>query len=123
MTPQTRAASATAILVALIALSGCATKNTPPPLYGWQGYEKNVDTYFRQDRESLNTQTQQMEADMQKMRAANQTTPPGYQAHLGLLYGKQGDMQRFQENLQAEKQQFPEAGGFVDFLLRSFNKK
>ena len=104
-------------------LGGCASKNTPPPLYGWEGYEKNIDSYFRPDRQSLNAQAQLMEADMQKIRAANQAMPPGFQAHLGLLYGKQGDMQRFEQHLQAEKQQFPEGGGFIDFLLRSFTKK
>lgn len=111
------------VLLTLLALSGCATQKGLQPLYGWEGYEKNIDTYFRQDTLSLDAQAQLMEADLQKMRAAQKTTPPGYQAHLGLLYGKQGDMQRFQQNLEVEKQQFPEASGFVDFLLRSFNKK
>lgn len=125
MTPRTRQASAVLAptLLALLLLGGCASKNTPPPLYGWEGYEKNIDSYFRPDRQSLNAQAQLMEADMQKIRAANQAMPPGFQAHLGLLYGKQGDMQRFEQHLQAEKQQFPEGGGFIDFLLRSFTKK
>jgi hypothetical protein len=44
-------------------------------------------------------------------------------AHLGLLYGKQGDMARFQQHLEAEKRQFPESQAFVDFLLRQFKPK
>ena len=35
-----------AMMVAMLALTGCANK-APPPLYGWNGYEKNLDTYFR----------------------------------------------------------------------------
>jgi hypothetical protein len=108
-----------ALLATVLALTGCAHK-PPPTLYGWNGYEKNLDTYFRNDRESLDTQAKLMEDDLQKMRAAGKATPPGYQAHMGLLYGKQGDMARFQQHLQDEKAQFPESETFVDFLLRKF---
>ena len=107
------------VLATVLALSGCANK-APPTLYGWNGYEKNLDTYFRNDHASLDTQAKRMEDDLQKMRTAGQATPPGYQAHLGLLYGKQGDLVRFQQHLQAEKTQFPESETFVDFLLRKF---
>lgn len=110
------------LTVALLVLSGCANKPVTPPLYGWNGYEKNIDTYFRGDRESLDTQAKLMEDDLQKMRAGSKAIPPGYQAHMGLLYGKQGDMDRFQMHLEAEKQQFPESGSFIDFLLRKFKK-
>lgn len=110
------------LLATLLALTGCANK-APPPLYGWNGYEKNLDTYFRGDRESLDTQAKQMEDNLQKIRAAGQATPPGFQAHLGLLHGKQGDLARFQQHLQAEKEQFPESETFVNFLLRKFKSK
>ena len=110
------------VLFALLALSGCANKTTVPPLYGWEKYEKNVDTYFRADRESLDSQAKLMEDDLVKMRSTGKALPPGYQAHMGLLYGKQGDMARFQEHLEAEKKQFPESETFIDFLLRKFNK-
>ncbi len=108
-----------ALMATILALTGCANK-APPPLYGWNGFEKNLDTYFRGDRESLDTQSKRMEEDLQKMRAAGKATPPGYQAHLGLLHGKQGDLARFQQHLQAEKAQFPESETFVNFLLRKF---
>lgn len=111
-----------AMMVAMLALTGCANK-APPPLYGWNGYEKNLDTYFRGDRESLDTQAKQMEDNLRKIRSAGQATPPGYQAHLGLLHGKQGDLARFQQQLQAEKEQFPESETFVNFLLRQFKPK
>lgn len=111
-----------ALLATLLALTGCANK-APPPLYGWNGYEKNLDTYFRGDRESLDTQVKQMENNHQKIRIAGQATPPGFQAHLGLLHGKQGDLARFQQYLEAEKEQFPESETFVNFLLRKFKTK
>jgi len=122
-TPQpSRTAAKVALLVLALSLGGCANK-AAPPLYGWHGFEQNLDTYFRQDRESPDTQAKRMEDDLQKIRAAGQATPPGYMAHLGLLYGKQGDLARFQQHLEAEKQQFPESQTFVDFLLRKFQSK
>lgn len=117
-----RTAAKVALLALALSLGGCANK-APPPLYGWHGFEQHLDTYFRQDRESPDTQAKRMEDDLQKIRAAGQATPPGYMAHLGLLYGKQGDLARFQQHLEAEKQQFPESQNFVDFLLRKFKSK
>ena len=118
-----RTAAKVALLALALSLGGCANHKPAPPLYGWQGFEQNLDTYFRQDRESPDTQAKRMEDDLQKIRAAGQATPPGFMAHLGLLYGKQGDMARFQQHLEAEKQQFPESQAFVDFLLRQFKPK
>jgi hypothetical protein len=112
-----------ALLGTSVMLAGCAGPKGPPPLYGWSGYQSNLDTFFRQDKAGLDEQIQSMETHKQKMLSANQALPPGYHAHLGLLYGKQGNMARFQQDLTAEKQQFPEAESFVDFLLRSFKSK
>jgi hypothetical protein len=121
--PRVPARIKTVVLLAtVLSLTGCANK-APPPLYGWHGFEKNLDTYFRGDRESLDTQAKRMEDDLQKMRAAGQAVPPGYQAHLGLLHGKQGDLARFQQHLQAEKSLFPESETFVNFLLRQFKSR
>ena len=118
-----RTTAKVALLALALSLGGCANHKPPPPLYGWHGFEQNLDTYFRQDRESPDTQAKRMEDDLQKIRAAGQATPPGFMAHLGLLYGKQGDMARFQQHLEVEKQQFPESQTFVDFLLRQFKPK
>ncbi len=113
-----------AALGASVVLAGCASgPKGPPPLYGWSGYQSNLDTYFRKDKAGLDEQIQSMETNKQKILAANQALPPGYQAHLGLLYGKQGNMARFQQDLTAEKQQFPEAESFDDLLLRSSKSK
>ena len=104
----------------VISLSGCATR--PASLYQWQGYQKNVNDYFRADRQSLETQAISMEEDLQKIRASGGKIPPGYQAHIGLLYGKQGKLDQFAQQMENEKKQFPESGTFVDFLLRNFKK-
>lgn len=101
-------------------LGGCA--NRPPSIYQWQGYENNVDAYLRNDKVSLDAQTQLMEEDLKKIRASGGSVPPGYNAHLGLLYGQQGRLDQFAMQVQAEKKQFPESETFMDFLLRNFKK-
>ena len=110
-----------AALIALVStLGACATKT--PPLYGWQGYQANLDAYFRGSSLSPDVQKQMMEQDLEKMRASGLAVPPGYHAHLGLLYGEQGDLGKFAEQVAQEKSKFPESQTFMDFLLRNFKK-
>lgn len=101
-------------------LAGCAAK--PPTLYQWEGYQNNIDAYFRTDKLSPDAQTQLMEQDLEKIRMGGGIVPPGYHAHLGLLYAKLGNLNKFAEQLSIEKQQYPESGAFIDFLLRNFKK-
>ncbi|NBW50016.1 MAG: DUF4810 domain-containing protein [Betaproteobacteria bacterium] len=103
-----------------LALSGCATK--PATLYQWQAYQAHLDQYFRADNQNLDAQVQSMETDLQKIRVSGGAVPPGYHAHLGLLYGKQGKPDQFMVQMQTEKKLFPESEIYVDFLLRNFRK-
>lgn len=112
--------SMTMVLLACSVLGGCASKQ--PTLYQWEGYQNNVDAYFRTDKLSSVAQTQLMEEDLQKIRMGGGAVPPGYYAHLGLLYGKQGNLDKFAEQMYAEKKQYPESVAFMDFLLRNFKK-
>lgn len=108
------------LLLVCVAFVGCATK--PVTLYQWEGYQNNVDAHFRTNKLSPDAQIQLMEADLQKIRASGAAVPPGYQAHLGLLYGQQGNLDKFAQQVQAERKQFPESETFMDFLLRNFKK-
>jgi len=101
-------------------LSACT--NRPQSLYQWQNYQADVDSYFRSDKLSPEEQTRQMEEGLQKIKANGATPPPGYNAHLGLLYGQQGRPDLFVQQIEAEKLQFPESEKFMDFLLRNFKK-
>ena len=100
--------------------AGCAAK--PVQLYQWEGYQSNLDSYFRADKLGLGEQTQIMEADLKKIKSSGATAPPGYEAHLGLLYGQQGYMDKFATFLLEEKRTFPESSVFIDFLMRNFKK-
>lgn len=110
------------LVLACAALGGCATEPRQPPLYQWGGYQSNVDAYFRTDKLTPDAQIAQMEEGLQKIKASGGAVPPGYNAHLGLLYGQQGKLDQFAVRLQDEKKQFPESGTFMDFLLRNFKK-
>ncbi|MCH2000092.1 DUF4810 domain-containing protein, partial [Achromobacter xylosoxidans] len=48
--------------------------------------------------------------------------PPGFRAHLGMLYLKLGDGAKGLEQLEGEKAAFPESKPFMDFLLRNASK-
>ncbi len=110
-------------LAALAFLSGCAN-NQPKPvsLYQWQAYQRNVDAYFQGDGKSIEAQIVSMEEGLQKIQSDKAVVPPGYLAHLGLLYAKQGKLTEFQQQISAEKEYFPESGIFVEFLVRNFKK-
>ena len=40
-----------------------------------------------------------------------------------MLYGQAGRTDLFEQNLQAERQQFPESSAYVDFLLKKNQKR
>ncbi len=103
-------------------LSGCATPQSQPKLYAWGNYQGSVNDYLRADKVSPETQLQQMEADLERIKLTGGSVPPGYYAHLGLLYGKLGKADQFALQIEAEKKQFPESQTFMNFLTRNFKK-
>jgi hypothetical protein len=109
-----------ALLALVSTLGACAAK--APPLYSWQGYQANLDAYFRGTSLSPDAQAQLMEQDLQKIQGSGSAVPPGYHAHLGLLYAERGDLDKFAQQVQLEKNKFPESQPFMDFLLRNFKK-
>lgn len=106
----------------LSALVGCAT--TTPPLYAWDGYQPQVYSYLKSHgADSPQAQIAVLEEAEQKVRARGAALPPGYQAHLAMLYSKAGQDAKTEERLAAEKAQFPESAPFMDFLMRTFAAK
>ncbi len=99
-------------------VTGCVAP--PKPLYGWDGYQPQVYAYLKDDGgASPEAQIAALEAAEQKVRARGQALPPGYQAHLAMLYAKAGQTDKTAERLATEKEHFPESSGFIDFLTRN----
>jgi len=97
---------------------GCAPK--VPPLYSWGNYEDQVYDYFK--GQSVEKQIIELEKHSQKAKATGTLLPPGFQAHLGLLYSKVGRDDKLAEQLLIEKTNFPESSGFFDGLINKFKK-
>ncbi|WP_254050908.1 DUF4810 domain-containing protein [Zoogloea sp. LCSB751] len=105
---------AAAVLTAALT-TGCA--NRPQSVYYWGDYQPQVYTYFKGEK-GPEDQIQALEATREKAAAQGKPLPPGFQAHLAMLYGQSGRADRMKQNLEAEKQQFPESTTFMDFLLK-----
>ena len=101
-------------------LAGCATQ--PKPLHYWGDYPSVMYSHFN-NAKGQQEQIQALEAMREQARAKGLPLPPGFQAHLGMLYGQSGQAGRLAESLEAEKQQFPEGAPFMDFILKKFQPK
>ncbi len=97
-------------------LGACAQ---PPTLYNWKSYQPEVYAYLKEDGADYAAQAQVLEQNIETARSANQSLPPGFHAHLGMLYLKLGNGEKAVEQLQSEKLAFPESAPFMDFLLRN----
>jgi hypothetical protein len=102
-------------LAASALLAGCAG---PQTLYQWEGYEPQVYEYFKGE-EPKEAQAEALERDLQKIRSTGKAVPPGYHAHLGLLYLSMGKDDQMVQQFNTEKTLFPESGTYMDFLLKN----
>ena len=106
-------------LLAAIGLSGCAA---PKPLYEWNGYQPQLYAHFKGQGKSPEEQILAMEEGAQKAAAKGAKLPPGYHAHLGLLYLNTGRTDQAVAAWNQEKAQFPESTKYIDFLLNNMKK-
>ncbi|MEX8518164.1 MAG: DUF4810 domain-containing protein [Leptothrix sp. (in: b-proteobacteria)] len=103
------------VVLACAALAGCV--QVPKPLYGWGSYQGQVYAYLKGQGDGPQAQISVLEADLQRFRSAGLSAPPGYHAHLGLLYAAAGKDDAAAEQLLTEKTLFPESATYIDFLL------
>jgi hypothetical protein len=97
-------------------LCGCQTPRSTGTLYEWHGYQPQVYQYFK--GESVDRQIIVLEKDLEIMRAHDKVPPPGYYAHLGMLYANVGKGDRAVEMFENEKKSYPESSTYMDFLLK-----
>lgn len=102
-------------------LAGCA--QAPKPLYHWGGYQRQVYEYLKGDGTTPVEQLTVMQAQVEKARAAGSVLPPGFRAHMGMLFLQTGRFDEARQMLEAEKASFPESAHYMDFLLKGMNEK
>jgi hypothetical protein len=105
------------LMAAGLFLTGCAATRSTPLLYQWDGYQPQVYEYFK-GQTSPQQQIDALEQALQQIRAKGNKPPPGFHAQLGMLYASTGKDQQAQQELEAEKQLFPESTTYMDFLLK-----
>ncbi|PRC91715.1 DUF4810 domain-containing protein [Solimicrobium silvestre] len=106
------------LAAASVLLSGCHTQ--PKTLYQWEGYQPQVYQYFK--GESPEQQIAILEKGLEIIKAKGNMPPPGYHAHLGLLYSGIGKQDQVIQEFQTEKTLFPESSAYMDFLLNKMKK-
>ncbi|MGY3916919.1 DUF4810 domain-containing protein [Aeromonas australiensis] len=100
-------------LAAALFSYGCATP--PKPLYNWDEYQESV--YQHLTDQDNGEQIDRLEKNLQKASGKGEKVPPGFHAHLAMLYAQQGRDDLALEHFEKEKQLFPESTTFIDFLL------
>ena len=101
------------VLLSAICFSACA--NMPGPLYSWGNYEDKIYAYLQ--GESPSAQISALQNDLLKIEKKGKKPPPGYYAHLGMLYAEAGDRGQAVSCFIVEKTRFPESAVFMDYLL------
>ena len=102
-------------LLCNLMLTACSTP--PKTLYQWEGYQTQLNSYFK--GESPEAQLEALEAGLEKIKAKNGAVPPGYHAQLGLLYSSIGKDDQMVREFETEKALFPESSTYMNLLLNN----
>ena len=98
------------------ALAGCT--QAPKRLYYWEDFQPQLYEYFKADKSGPEEQLRILDAHAQKARARGAALPPGFRAHLAMIYLRLGRDGEAKQALEAEKASFPESAQYMDFLLK-----
>ncbi len=102
--------------VMALLISGCSGKK---PMYEYSNYS---ETYYQLkqtgDAENTAKWKTSLEESIEKSNARAIRVPPGIYANLGYLYLKVNDTQKGISFFEAEKALYPEAGIFMDNLIK-----
>jgi hypothetical protein len=97
-------------------LVACA--EAPKRLYYWEGFQGQLYVHFKADSSSPEDQLRILDTQAQKARASGAALPPGFRAHLAMIYLRLGRDGEAKQELEAEKANFPESAHYMDFLLK-----
>ncbi|MQR01028.1 DUF4810 domain-containing protein [Glaciimonas soli] len=102
-------------------LGGCNT--APKSTYYWGNYQDQVHQYFSSSDNDSTAQIIELEKNTQQAESSGRPLPPGYHAHLGMLYANEGKDDKSVQEYQTEKKLFPESATFMDYLLGKLKPK
>ncbi len=109
-----RGPAAFLLVLTWLALSGCGVR----PLYHWGHYEELVyEMYTKPGKAAPAVQVEKLSRDVSEAQATGAHVPPGVHLHLGYMYFLEGNAAAARQELETEKQLFPESTIFVDRLL------
>ena len=106
-------------LGAAILLAGCA--QTHKPLYMWEAFPRHQYDALLHEGASPDSQIQAMEQQAVKAQGANAALPPGFRAHLGMLYLGNGNADKARQLWTNEMETFPESMPYMQQLLKRLN--
>ena len=110
---------AATLLTLLAGLSGCFFMvPVSQPIYSWGDFPHQQYQALLRDGYDPNEQVRAMEAQIETARSSGQALPPGFRAHLGMLYMNRGDAAAACSMWTAEKVAFPESTVYMDSLLQ-----
>jgi len=107
------------MVLAVLLLSACAN-NSKRSLYAWGDYPDQTYSYLKGEEKGWREDISELEEQARKAENDRWDLPPGFRAHLGLLYLKAGQPDLAIGYFKAEKKAFPESAAFMDFQLKSF---
>ncbi|MGY3904488.1 DUF4810 domain-containing protein [Aeromonas lusitana] len=107
------------LLASSLLLTACA--QGPRNLYNWDQYQTVVYQHMQGDETGVEAQITALEKNQQEASAKGQAVPPGFHAHLGMLYAQLGKDEQTRQQFETEKRLFPESAPFMNFLMS--NKK
>ena len=98
-------------------LVGCAHQ-APKPLYDWGNFQGQLYEHFKADSSRPDDQLRLLEEQQQKAQMRGAALPPGFRAHLAMVYLRLGREVEARVQMEAEKAAFPESAQYMDFLLK-----
>ena len=107
-------------LISILAVSGglLGCVQAPKRLYHWDDFQAQLYQYFKGDGSSPEEQLRVLNEQAQSARANGAALPPGFRAHLAMIYLRLGRDAEAKQELEAEKANFPESAQYMDFLLK-----
>jgi hypothetical protein len=100
---------------ALLFLSGCATHKS---IYDWGAYEPQVYSFLK--GEAPDAQIQILEKHLNEVQGKGTVPPPGFYAHLGMLYTKAGRDSDTQKMFAMEMKIYPESSAYINNINNGF---